>query len=307
MLCLRSAEAETDLLDMPLNVRDLNGIFKVEYHNASIRFIWLVSVITSFFAIVFGGWAAKVDLFNFSQHFSSKYFEIALAILFLGVLPAFIFIIGLIKLGENPGMILKGIRIVDNGVEIGVFTLDVNFISTQEIWENRSIANDKFGEWKQNRKINNKAINILIVLRKLQELPNRLLLERIILSSREECLFELFGHNSSGTSRNDIVALSQGTISLIGNDDGIFPDDPVSFREQTADIVSRWKPRFALSCTLKTLPGLANIESVLAFGVLGGISATGSKSASDNVYIEKIFDNFSNKKNSSADLDQNRS
>lgn len=287
---------------MQINIRELNGIFQIQCHTSFIRFLWMTFVSISFSVTAFGIWAARCDLFNFSQDVTSKYFEIALAIFFLLIVPAIIIIIGLIKIIKKPGIFIKGVRVAKNGVEIGILTLDVNSVSPKKIWEKKCIANDVFGEWKQKKIFNNMATNILIVLRKRHEQSNRLFLERVVFSSRNERLFQVLGYDSLGARWNDLVAISQGSFSLIGNDVGIYPVDLSSFRKQTADIVSSWKPSFGLSCTLKTIPSMTNLDNVLAFGVLGGIGT--AKSTNEKETLENIFDNFVNEKNSSVDFNQ---
>lgn len=252
--------------------------------------------------VAFGIWAAQVDFFNVAQDVPSKYFEIALAIFFLFIVPAVIFLIGLIKIVKKPGCYFTGVRVTSKGVEIG--TLDMNPVSAKKIWENQFTANDVLGEWKQKKIINNQAMSILIILREKRELAKRFLLERVVFSSEEKCLLQLFGHNSTGTRWNNLVALSQGSLYLLGNDNGIYPDDLLLFREQTADIVSRWKPSFVLTCTLKTIPSLVNLDNVYAFGVLGGISPPGAGSIHDPESQEKIFDSCNNEKNPSIDINQ---
>lgn len=283
---------------------DLNGIFQIDCHSSSSRFMWMSFIPFLLSIVAFGIWAVKVDLFDFSKDIPSDYFKIALASLFFLVGPTVIFIIGLIKIIKKPGIYFKGVRITNIGIEIGTFALDVNSASFKETWENKFIADDMLGEWKQKKLFSNKAINILIVLRKKYELSEGYLLERVVFSSRDECLFQMFGHNSAGTRWNNLVALSQGSFHLLGNDDGIYPDDLLSFREQTADIVSRWKSSFVLSCTLKMMPSLVNLDEVFAFGVLGGINVKGTRSIDDREYQEIIFDNLNNEKNSSVDLNQ---
>lgn len=289
---------------MQINVRELNGIFQIDYHTSTIRFLWMTFVSISLSIIAFGVWTAKTDLFNFSQDVASKYFEIALAIFSLLVVPAVVLIIGLIKIIKKPGITFTGVRVAIKGLEIGTLTIDGNSVSPKIIWENNCIANDVFGEWKQKKIFNDMAINILIVLRKRHKQSKHLFLERVVFSSRNERLFKMFGYNSLGARWNDLVAISQGSFSLIGNDDGIYPVELSSFRKQTTDIVSSWKPSFGLSCTLKTIPSLENLENVFAFGVLGGIATTGAKS-NDKESIENIYDNFVNEKKSSVNFDQN--
>lgn len=290
---------------MQINIRELNGIFQIDCHTSTIRFLWMTVVSISLSIIAFGIWAAKVDLFNFSQDVASKYFEIALAIFSLLVVPAVVLIIGLIKIIRKPGITFTGVRVVIKGLEIGTLTIDGNSVSPKKILENICITNEVFGEWKQRKMFNNMAINILIVLRKRHEQSKHLFLERVVFSSRNKRLFQMFGYDSLGARWNDLVAISQGSFSLIGNDDGVYPVELSSFRKQTADIVSSWKPSFGLSCTLKTIPSLENLGNVMAFGLLGGIVTTGAK-RNEKESIEKIYDNFVNEKNSSVNFDQDR-
>lgn len=288
--------------DMQINIQEINGIFKVKNHTSFIRFVWIILVSISLSIVAYGVFAVKANIFDFSQDVRLKYFEIGLAALLILVAPAYIFFVGFIKIIKKPGIYFTGVMVADN-LEIGTFSLNANPVSTEKYLENQFIVKDMV-EWKQKKLFKNNTINILIVISERYELSKQFLLEQVVFSSKEQCLIKMFGHDSSGIHWNNIVALSQGSLYLLGNDDGIYPDDLFSFRKQIANIISKWKHPFVLSCTLKTIPNLANIESVLAFGVLGGINATDSKSVKDREFQEIIFASLNNEKNSSIDSNQ---
>ena len=278
---------------MQINTRELNGIFQVECHTLCRRLLWIIFASISLSIIAFGVWAVKVNLFDLSQNAGLKYFEIVFVIFLFFVVPIVTFIVGLVKSFKKAGMYFVGVRVADKDIEIGRFFLNVNPVSPKKIWDNETIVDDRLGEWKQIRSCNNNSINILIVLNKRYESSQQYLFERVIFSSRNECLFQMFGHDRSGIHWNDIFALSQGSLHLLGNDDGIRPDDLLSFRERTANIISKWKLSFALTCSLKIIPSLANLDNVLAFGVLGGANPQRDKSIDNCEHEEKIYDSLS--------------
>jgi hypothetical protein len=285
-----------------MNARELDGIFQIEHNTSFVRLLWIVLASISLSIFTYGVLAVGTNLSDFSQDVRFECLEIVLMIVLLLIMPAVIFIIGLIKIVKKTGIYLAGVRVANKGIEIGTFTLDANLWPPKKLWENSFIIDDTLGEWKQTIRFDNNTINILIVLRKINELPVRFLLERIIVSSRGKCLFQMLGQNSTGTQWNNICALVQGSLHLLGTDDGIYPCELSSFRERTANIVSKWKPSFVLSCTMKTIPRLANLDNVLAFGGLGGIGTTGVTNSDDKESQEIIFDNLNNEKKSLVDF-----
>jgi hypothetical protein len=232
----------------------------------------------------------QTDLFDISNETRLKYFEIAIVCSLFLVGPAIVFVIGLTKIFKKPGIYFQGVRVTNNDIEIGKFSLHVKPVSPKEIWKNKIISDDMVSEWKRIKRCDCNAVKILIVLSKRYKLAKQFVLERVVFSSMDTCLFQMYGHDSSGLYWNDICAISHGSLHLLGNFEGIYPCDLSSFRERTATIISKWKYSFVLSCSLKTIPSLANLDRVLAFGVLGGVNIMNEKTIANEGYQEKIFD-----------------
>jgi hypothetical protein len=246
----------------------------------------------SLFIVAYGGWTIKANLIVLSQNVILKYFELALVLLVFFVIPSFSIIFGFKRICTKRRVYLRGVRIVNDGIEIGTLTLDDSPVSTKKILAIENTDHDVSGEWKPKRKFSINAVNILIVVWKRQELPIRLFLERIVFSSRGHLLFQIFGNDIYLTQQNTLIFLSQGSKFSLGNIDGIYPDDILSFRKKFTNIVSGWKYSFALSCTLKTIPGLSSTDSVLAVGVLEGFNTTSTGNINDRAYQETFFDSL---------------
>lgn len=275
---------------MNINSREFNGIFQARSHTSANRLLWLLFNAISLSVIACGVWVIQTDLFDISHETRLKYFEIALVCSLFLVGPAIVFVIGLTKIFKKPGIYFQGVRITSKGIEIGRFSLQVNPESPKEIWNNKIISDDMVSEWKQIKRCDCNALKILIVLSKRYKLTKQLMLERVVFSSMDTYIFQMYGNDSSGLHWNDIYAISHGSLHLLGNFEGIYPSDLSFFRERTAAIISKWKYSFVLSCSLKTIPSLANLDRVLAFGVLGGVNTMNEKTITNEGYQEKIFD-----------------
>jgi hypothetical protein len=281
---------------MQINTQELQGVFQPRCQTSANRLLGLLFVAISLLIIAYGGWAIAIDLFDPSQNAEWKYLEIILACVLFFVVPAVLLFIGLIKTLKKPGAYFRGVRIAEEGIEFGIFSIDVKAVTPNEIWDNKVIAEDTVGEWKPIKRCDCNAVSILITLSRRHKLAKQHMLERVEFSSRGACLFQIFGHDSSGLHWNDICAISQGSLYLLGNHEGTYPSDLSSFRERTANIISRWKHSCALSCTLKTISSPANLDRVLAFGVLGGVSAMNEKTVNSCEYQDKIFDSLNDER-----------
>ena len=281
---------------MQLHNRELNGIFQAECHTSANRLLWIVLVAMSLCVIAYGAWAIESNIFELSQETRLRYFEIVLQSLLFFILPVVILAVGLIKIVKKPGMYLIGARIAEKKVEIGRFFLDIDPVPAKKIWDNERVGGDWFGEWKQIKQINTDNIKIYLVVSNRYESSKHFFLNQVVLSSRDNCLYKMDGHDSSGTHRHDMYAISQGSLHLLGSDDGICPDELLSFRERTASIISGWKHSLVLSCTLKIVPSLANFDSMLAFGVLGGVKTSKETSINSREYQVKICDSLDDEK-----------
>jgi hypothetical protein len=276
---------------MKTTLQNFNGLFHVDSHKPSTRFLWILSVLLFLSVIIFGIWGIVVDFFDLHQNLEPQFAEIALVIFFTLVLPALGFIVGLVKIQQKLGIYLRGIRVTNKDLEIGTLTLDLDSAGTGTIWERFKSDNIVVGNWKQQKSINNEALDIEIVLRTAPDATNLFFFERFVFLSRKEILYQLIGKNSNEILWNDLVALSNGSVQLLEDTNGIASNSLFHFLEQLADIISICRPSHPPSCTLKIVTSPTSLGNVLATGMLGGAIISERKNYfSDKNTLENIFD-----------------
>ena len=258
---------------MKKNLQNFSGLFQINPHTRSKKFLWMLSIPVSFSIITFGIWVIVVGFFDSSQSLEPQFFETALIVLFTLVLPVLGLFISLTQIHKKPGVYLRGIRVTKSGIEVGTLVVDLDSLEYRHIREKTNPENTIEGNWIQEKAINNEeAIDILIVLNTGCDAMRLISFERFVISSRQRILYQLIGKNSTETICNDLVAISNGSIRLLGNTTRIPTNHLFQFLGLVADVISTCRALKPPSCTLQLVPSLANLGNVLAFGMLGGIN-----------------------------------
>lgn len=275
---------------MKTTLQNLSGLFQVESHTPSIRFLWILSSLLCLALLIFGIWAVDVDLFDLRQNIAPKYFEIALAVFFTLALPALGLILGLTKILQKAGIYLRGFRVTNKGLEIGTLTLDLDSAGCENIWKKLKFDDVVTGNWIQGKIINNEDLEFVIGLRTEGETTSLVFFEKFVVLSKGKVLYQLIGKNSTEILWNNLVALSNGSFQLLEDTNGISSNHLFGFLELLDDIIYSYRPFHSSSRTLHIVTSPINLGNVLATGMLGGAIVT---ERVIHLKDKKIFENYS--------------
>lgn len=223
--------------------------------------------------MTFGISVVFVDFLDPTSGLELTFFATASVVLFAVGLPAVGLIIGFAKIRRKPGIYLRGIRVTDSGIEVGTLTIDPGLAGSAKIWERTDSNTLLDGNWTPGKRIENEGIDILIVLRRGCENTRLLVFERFVVTSRKAILYQLIGKNKTETLWHDLVVLANGSFRFLGDSQGVPPHHLFPLLELAADVISTCRPSNPPSCTLKIASSSANLNNVLAFGMLGGAVA----------------------------------
>ncbi len=262
---------------MTTKLQDFSGLFRVDLHTRSTRFLWILSVLLSSSIIIFGIWALVINLYNLNQDTESRFLAIALALFLTVLLPAFTLIIGVVKIRQKPGVYLRGIRIKNTKLEVGTLTLDVDSVTPGKTWPDSKFDNIVIDNWRQERTIGNDALEFLIVLRTRGDATDLFFFDKLVAVSKGVIQYQLIGKKSNEIIYNDIVIVSKGSFQLFDDTKGIPFPHLIQSLEMLANIFSTCRHYLNRSCTLKIVSSPNNLGNVLATGVLGGAIIEGRK------------------------------
>ena len=234
---------------MKKNLQNFSGLFQINPHTRSKKFLWMLSIPVSFSIITFGIWVIVVGFFDSSQSLEPQFFETALIVLFTLVLPVLGLFISLTQIHKKPGVYLRGIRVTKSGIEVGTLVVDLDSLEYRHIREKTNPENTIEGNWIQEKAINNEeAIDILIVLNTGCDAMRLISFERFVISSRQRILYQPIGKNSTETICNDLVAISNGSIRLLENTNEIPTNHLFQFLGLVADVISTCRVLKPPSC-----------------------------------------------------------
>jgi len=254
---------------MKTTLQNFSGLFQVESHKPSTRFLWILTTLLCLAILTFGIWTIFVDLFDFRQNIEKKHFEIVLKVIFILVLPTWGLIFGSIKILQKPGVYLRGFRVTNKGIEIGTLALNQDSDGCQNILEKIKFDNIVVGDWIQKKNINSDELDFIIVLRIEGEATKLVFFEKLVVLSAAKILYQLIGKNSTQIIWNDLVALSNGSFLLLEDTNGVSSNQLFNFLEILDDLVSSYRAFHSSSCTLNIVKSPTNLGNVLATGMLG--------------------------------------
>jgi hypothetical protein len=265
---------------MTTSQQDFKGLFWVDLHTRSRRFLWVLSTLFCSSVVIFGIWALVVNFYGLDHNTKFRFLAIALVLVLTVFLPACAVIIGGVKIRQKPGMYLRGIRIKNTNLEVGTLTLHVDSGKPGTAWQDSKFDNIVMDDWQQERTISNDTLELLFVLRIREDVTNLVFFEKLVVISKGKIVYQLFGKMGIEIIWNDIIIVSNGSIQSFDDTEGIPADHLIQALEMLSNIFSGCRQNPIRSRTLKIVSSPADLDNVLATGILGGAITTGRKSHS---------------------------
>ncbi len=263
---------------MTTSQHDFNGLFWIDLHTRSTRFLWSLLTLFCSAVVIFGIWALVVNLYDLDHNTKFRVPVLALALLLTVFLPASVVIAGGVKIRQKPGLYLRGIRIRKTNLEVGTLTLHVDSGKPGTAWQDAKFDNIAIDDWQRERTISNDALELLFVLRIRDDAAKLVFFEKLVVISKGIILYRLFGKKGVDIIWNDIVIAVDGSIRSFDDTDGISADRLIQALEMLANIFSGCRQNLIRSCTLKIVSSSAGHDNALATGILGGAITTEWKS-----------------------------
>ncbi len=264
------------------------GFFTVDKQTQETRIAWTLVVPISIILFFYGVY--RVKTIDPNIHWLKS--EVVWFLFLFFFLPIIAFVCGLFKMSQKPGLYLRGLRITELGFEAGNLSIELDSITPKASWKKTWEGQVLGGTWQCEQKIADPILQLLICIRQTDPKRKWYHLEKIVLASKESCLYQIEGHS---VLNNNLIGMLNNECKLLGDTN---PEGPIhTFLpaiERIAEILSNSFSTNPPQCSLIFTPKKSNSPMlVMAIGVLGGlIIAKGS----DSLKQKKLHKEFMEKR-----------
>lgn len=268
-----------------LKLYNINGFFTIDSQTKLSRIAWAFGLIISIVVFIIG-------VYGLRQGAEGVIFD-----MFFLLIPFILFLAGLFKIFQKPGIYFNGVRITDSGFEYGILTVDLSSVDPKKSWKKTYSGEIITGNWKPTKNIINEYLRVIIFLKESSTRPKHYFFEKFIIASKANVLYKLTNAMSSREeSKNNLVTVLSGHFKILGGRGGLIPyNNFIQSLKRIEDVLSTNEPIKPPSCTLNLVAKTTSCQLPLNFGLAGALIKQGLDLKSKNKFEEicnkgKLFD-----------------